>query len=174
MNKKELQSQVSRIKKTIAKILDSDTSLTEKLRTLFREQGITLAAIFTAIGIIISTMVVLLTGGGGSGEGAPTNNKKKLISWFKDKLKCLSDALKRLAEKAVAALPGIIGSVFAAVLNFLTKTDGFVFVVGAVATSIYTQTTQSLAWDSKFYWEKDQSHLLRHMICTKISTSILS
>ena len=62
-----LQSQVSRIKET-SKILDSNTSLAEKLRTLFREQVITLAAILTAIGMIISTIVVLLTGGGGSGQ----------------------------------------------------------------------------------------------------------
>ena len=70
-NKKELRSQVSKIKETIAKILDSNTSLIEKLRTLFREQGITLAAIFTAIGMIISTIVVLLTGGGSGGGAAP-------------------------------------------------------------------------------------------------------
>ena len=147
MNKKELQSQVSRIKETIAKILDSDTSLAEKLRTLFREQGITIAAILTAIGMIISTIVVSLTGGGGSGAAPPKN---KLVEWFKDKLKRLSDALKRLAGKAVAALPGIIGSVFGAVLNFLAKAAGFaathvwaflVFVVGLVATWVYTQTT---------------------------------
>ena len=47
------------------------------------------------------------------------------VEWFKDKLKRLSDALKRLAGKAVAALPGIIGSVFGAVLNFLAKAAGF-------------------------------------------------
>ena len=57
-----------RIKETFAKILDSDTSLTEKLRTLFREQGITIAAILTAIRMIISTIVVSLTGGGERGE----------------------------------------------------------------------------------------------------------
>ena len=45
--------------------------------------------------------------------------------WFKDKLKRLSDAFKRLAGKAVGALPGIIGSVFGAVLNFLAKAAGF-------------------------------------------------
>ena len=73
MNKKELQNQISRIKETIAKILNSDTSLAEKLRTLFREQGVTLAAVLTAIGMIISTIFVLLTGGGGSG-GAPSKN----------------------------------------------------------------------------------------------------
>ena len=61
-NKKELRSQVSRIKETIAKILDSDTSLAKKLKTLFREQGITIAAILTAIGMIILTIVVSLTG----------------------------------------------------------------------------------------------------------------
>ena len=37
-NKKELQSQVSRIKETLAKILDSDTSLLEKLRIFLQEQ----------------------------------------------------------------------------------------------------------------------------------------
>ena len=48
INRNKLRSQVSRIKETIAKILDSNTSLrAEKLRTLFREQGIMLAAIFT-------------------------------------------------------------------------------------------------------------------------------
>ena len=120
--------------------MDSNTSLAEKLRTLFREQGITLAAIFTAIGMIISTIVVSLTeGAGGSGGGAPPKDKNKLVKWFKDKLRCLSNALKRLAGKAVGALPGIIGSVFGAVLNFLAKAANFaaqhvwaflVFVVG--------------------------------------------
>ena len=149
MNKKELQSQISRIKETITKILDSDTSLAEKLRTLFREQGITLVAIITAIGMIISTIVVSLTGGGGSsGGGPPPKDNNKLVEWFKDKLKRLSDALKRLAVKAVGALPGIIGSIFGAILNFLAKAAGFaaqhvwaflVFVVGAVAAWVYTR-----------------------------------
>ena len=149
MNKKELQSQISRIKETITKILDSDTSLAEKLRTLFREQGITLVAIITAIGMIISTILVSLTGGGGSsGGGPPPKDNNKLVEWFKDKLKRLSDALKRLAVKAVGALPGIIGSIFGAILNFLAKAAGFaaqhvwaflVFVVGAVAAWVYTR-----------------------------------
>ena len=150
MNKKELQSQISRIKETITKILDSDTSLVEKLRTLFREQGITLVAIFTAIGMIISTIVVSLTGGGGaaSSGGPPPKDNNKLVEWFKDKLKRLSNALKQLAVKAVGALPEIIGSIFGAILNFLAKAAGFaaqhvwtflVFVVGAVATWLYTR-----------------------------------
>ena len=125
-NKKELQSQVSRIKTTIAKILDSNISLTEELRILFREQRITIAAILTAISMIISTIVVSLTGGGGSGGAAsPPKDKNKLVECIKGKLKYLSDTFKRLEGKAVAALPGIIGSVFGAVLSFLAKAVTF-------------------------------------------------
>ena len=48
---------------TIAKVLDKDTSLGEKIRTLFREQGITIASILTAIGMAIGVLVeALLTG----------------------------------------------------------------------------------------------------------------
>ena len=100
--------------------------------------------------MIISPIAVSLTGGGsGGGAASPTKDKNKLVEWFKDKLKRLSDALKRLVGKAVAALPGIIGSIFKAFLN-LAKTAGFavthvwaflVFIIGAVAAWIYTQTT---------------------------------
>ena len=123
INRKKFPSQVSRIKETIIKILDSDTSLDEKLRTLFREQGITLAAILTIIGMIISTTVLSLTGG--AGGTSPQKDKNKLVEWVKDKLKCWSDSLKYWEGKAVGTLPGIFGSVFEAVLNFLDKAAGF-------------------------------------------------
>ena len=59
---------------TIAKVLDKDTSLGEKIRTLFREQGITIASILTAIRMAIRVLVEALlpgsaataSGGGGS------------------------------------------------------------------------------------------------------------
>ena len=47
-------------KETIAKVLDKDTSLGEKIRTLFREQGITIASILTAIGMAIGVLVEAL------------------------------------------------------------------------------------------------------------------
>ena len=81
-----------------------------------------------------------------------STKRTSFVEWVKDKLKHLSNALKRLAGKAVAALPRIIGSVFGAVLNFLTKAAGFAathvctfitFVVGLVATWVFTQTTRS-------------------------------
>ena len=52
-------------------MLDKDTSLGEKIRTLFREQGITIASILTAIGMAIGVLVeALLLGGGAAAEVA--------------------------------------------------------------------------------------------------------
>ena len=65
---------------TIAKVLDKDTSLGEKIRTLFREQGITIASILTGIGMAIGVLVeALLPGSGGaiSGGGEPPPKDEK-------------------------------------------------------------------------------------------------
>ena len=51
--KGRLKSQITSFKETIAKMLDKDISLGEKIRTLFREQGITIASILTAIGMAL-------------------------------------------------------------------------------------------------------------------------
>ena len=58
--KGRLKSQITSFKETIAKVLDKDTSLGEKIRTLFREQGITIASILTAIGMAIGVLVEAL------------------------------------------------------------------------------------------------------------------
>ena len=44
-------------KETIAKVLDKDTSLGEKIRALFREQGIMITSIHTAIGMAIEYLL---------------------------------------------------------------------------------------------------------------------
>ena len=54
--------------------------IAEKIRTLFREQRITIASILTAIGMVISVLVeVLLPGGsgveGGGGKTLPEDEK---------------------------------------------------------------------------------------------------
>ena len=130
----ELQTQVARIKQTIEKIKDPNISFTEKVRILLREQFITLiASIWAIISTIAATIIAIVTGGGGSGGtgggesgGKPPKDKKnKLKKWVKDVLQRLANALKRLAGKAAAALPGIIGSVIGAVLNYLSKAVGF-------------------------------------------------
>ena len=58
--KGRLYNQITSFKETIAKVLDKDTSLAEKIRTLFREQGITIASILTAIGMAIGVLVEAL------------------------------------------------------------------------------------------------------------------
>ena len=70
-NWKDIQTQVARIKQTIAKVLDQDTSLAEGIRTLFCEQGITIFTILTALSMTISMIVLAVTGafGGGVGTG---------------------------------------------------------------------------------------------------------
>ena len=74
-------------------MLDKDTSLAEKIRMLFREQGITIASIFTAIGMVISVLVeALLPGGNGTlvGGKPPLKDEKGLKEWIRNKLKALS------------------------------------------------------------------------------------
>ena len=58
--KDRLKNQITNFKETIVKVLDKDTSLAEKIQMLFREQGITIASILTAIGMAISVLVEAL------------------------------------------------------------------------------------------------------------------
>ena len=68
--KGRLKNQITSFHETIAKVLDKDTSLGEKIRTLFREQGIMIASILTAIRMAIGVLVEALLPGGGGGAGA--------------------------------------------------------------------------------------------------------
>ena len=64
--KGRLANQITSFKETIAKVLDKDTSLGEKIQTFCREQGITIASILMVIGMGISVLIeALLPGGGG-------------------------------------------------------------------------------------------------------------
>ena len=49
----DLQTQVARIKQTIEKVFDQNTSLAERIRTFFRGQGITIFSILTALSMTI-------------------------------------------------------------------------------------------------------------------------
>ena len=64
--KGRLRNQITSFCETTAKVLDGNTSLGEKIRTLFREQGITISSMLTAIGMAIGVLVeALLPSGGG-------------------------------------------------------------------------------------------------------------
>ena len=64
-NREALRTQISHIKETIQRILYRDTTLGERIWTLFREQGITIVSIITAITMAISTLLLVITGGAG-------------------------------------------------------------------------------------------------------------
>ena len=121
--KGRLKNQIMSFKETIAKVLDKDTSLGEKIRTLFREQGITIASILTAIGMAIGVLVEALlpcgdatTASGGGGE-PPPKDEKGLKGWIRNKPKVLASLLGKLGMKAAEALPGIIGGIISWILN---------------------------------------------------------
>ena len=130
--KGRLKNQIMSFKETIAKVLDKDTSLGEKIRTLFREQGITIASILMAIGMAIGVLVeALLRGGGaaaasGGGGEPPPKDEKGLKGWIRNKLKALASLLGRLGIKAAEALPGIIGGIISWILNRAKDVEGWV------------------------------------------------
>ena len=123
-SREALRSQISRIRETITRLINEDTTLAERIRTLFREQGITIVSILTALGMVISTLVLAISGG--SAVVVPTPpSKGGLREWVKKYLHALGRVLAKLAAKAGAALPGIIGSVVGWLLNLLSKTAGW-------------------------------------------------
>ena len=105
------------------KFLDKETgTLGERIRTLFQEQGITILSILTAVGMTIGVLIEALLGGpsasGPTSGGTTTSDKKGgAREWIKNKLKALSQLLGKLADKALASLPGIIGSILSWILN---------------------------------------------------------
>ena len=121
-NKEELRGQINRIKETINKVLKEDTTLRERLKTLFKEQGITIVSILTAIGMIIGVIVqaVIPTTGGGTTTPKPPS-KEGVKDWVKKQLHNLARLLANLAGKAAAALPGVIGSIVSWLLSATGK-----------------------------------------------------
>ena len=67
-------------------------------KTLFREQGITIASILKAIGMAIGVLVEALLPGGGAatasgGREPPPKDEKGLKEWIRNKLKALASLL---------------------------------------------------------------------------------
>ena len=126
--KGRLKNQITSFKETIAKVLDKDTSLGEKIRTLFREQGIMITSILMAIGMAIGVLVEALLPAAmvsGSGE-TPPKDEKGLKEWVRSKLKALTLLLGKLGMKAAEALPSIIGGIISWILNRAKDVVGWV------------------------------------------------
>ena len=150
--KGEASKQISQIRGSITKFLDKETgTLGERIRTLFKEQGITIVSILTAVGMTIEVLIEALLGGSTS-VSAPTSGstpadggdkKGGAREWIKNKLKALSQLLGKLADKALASLPGIIGSIISWILNRAKEVVGWLSqnlwaLITGVGVLVYT------------------------------------
>ena len=121
--KRRYSNQIYQLRESITKFLDKETgTLGERIRTLFKEQGATIVSILTAVGMAIGALIEALLGGLSvsttASESTTTSDRKGgAREWIKNKLKALSQLLGKLADKALAALPGIIGSILSWILN---------------------------------------------------------
>ena len=142
-------NQIYQIRESIMKFLDKETgTLGERIRTLFKEQGITIISILTALGMTLGVLIEALLGGPSistptSQSTTTSDTKGGVREWIKNKLKALSSLLGKLAAKAGAALPGIIGSIVAWLLNHAKEVVGWLSnnlwaLITGVGVLIYT------------------------------------
>ena len=148
--KGDASKQINQIKESITKFLHKETrTLGERIRTLFKEQDITIVSILTAVGMAIGVLIEALLGSptvstttsgstsGGDGKGGGARE------WIKNKLKVLSQLLGKLADKALASLPRIIGSIISWILNRAKEVVGWLSqnlwaLITGVGALIYT------------------------------------
>ena len=87
-------------------------------------------SILTAVGMTIGVLIEALLGGPSvsaptSGDTTTSDKKGGAREWIKNKLKTLSQLLGKLADKASASLPGIIGSIISWILNRAKEVVGW-------------------------------------------------
>ena len=129
--------------------MDKETgTVGERIRTLFKEQGITIVSILTAIGMAVGVLIEAVLAGpsasnpksGGTSGGDKKGGAKE---WIKSKLKALSQQSGKLADKVLASLPGIIGSMLSWILNRAKEVVGWLSqnlwaIITGVGVLIYT------------------------------------
>ena len=143
----KFRSQFQRIKQTINKMLNEDMTLGEQIQTLFREQGITIVSIITALGLTISMIVEAILSAAKSAikptptpTPSPTPKPKPkpkptpdppepepgIKGWVKQQLRNIANLLLKLADKMLVALPGIIGTIVNFILKAASNAVGFI------------------------------------------------
>ena len=142
-------NQIYQIRESIMKFLDRETgTLGERIRTLFKEQGIMIISILTALGMTLGVLIEALLGGPSTStstsQSTTTSDKKGgAREWIKNKLKALSQLLEKSADKASASLPVIIGSIISWILNRAKEVVGWLSqnlwaLITGVGVLIYT------------------------------------
>ena len=149
--KGEASKQINQIRESITKFFDKEMgTLGERTRTLFKEQGITIVSMLTVVGMAIGVLTearlgfpsvtTTTTSGGTSGGDGKVGGARE---WIKNKLKALSQLPGKLADKALASLPGIIGSIISWILNRAKEVIGWLSqnlwaLITGVGVLIYT------------------------------------
>ena len=146
----KVRNSLQRLQRSIENFIDSDDTLGNRVRTLFRREGVTIASLLTAIGMTIAAVVEGIVLATRSTVSAVTPKPpapkpkppkpdvpdtpieppkppeppkpKTWTDWLKDQLQKIANLLLKLGDKALIALPGIIG----AVVNFVLKSAGAV------------------------------------------------
>ena len=170
----KFRSQFQRIKQTIDKMLHQDLTLGEQIQTLFREQGITIASVITALGLAIGMIVqgILSTAKSivnptpspkPTPKPDPTPKPKPkptptteptpepgIKGWIKQQLQKIANLLSKVADKMLIALPGIIGSVVSFILKAASTAVGFIsehlwLLIVALVGLLYNYLSSSLS-----------------------------
>ena len=146
-------NQIYQIRESIMKFLDKEKgTLGERIRTLFKEQGITIVSILTALEMALGVLIEALLGGPSASTptsgGTTTSDKQLKVKGgarerIKNKLKALSKLLGKLADKALASLPEIIGSIISWTLNRAKEVIGWLSqnlwaLITGVGVLVYT------------------------------------
>ena len=144
----KVRNSLQHLRQSIENFIDSDSTLGNRVRALFRREGVTIASLLTAVGMTIVAVVegiVLATRSAVSAvtpapKPKPPGPKPKpdtpieppkppeppkpktWTDWLKDQIQKIANLLLKLGDKALIALPGIIG----AVVNFVLKSAGAV------------------------------------------------
>ena len=148
--KGEASKQINQIRGSMTKFLDKETgTLGERIRTLFKEQGITIVSILTAVGMTIGVLIEALLGGPSTtstptSQSTTTSDKKGgAREWIKNKLKALLQLLGKLADRALASFTRIIGSILSWILNRAKEVIGWLSqnswaLITGVGVLVYT------------------------------------
>ena len=168
----KFRSQFQRIKQTVDKMLHQDLTLGEQIQTLFREQGITIASVITALGLAIGMIINSILSAAKSivnptpspkptPKPDPTPKPKPkptpeptpepgIKGWIKQQLRNIANLLSKVADKMLIALPGIIGSAVSFVLKAASTAVGFIsehlwLLIVALVGLLYNYLSSSLS-----------------------------
>ena len=134
------RTQTERIKDIIS---DKRRSLGDRIKELFRKEGVTIASLVTAVGMTIAAIALGIANAlkkviptPTPGPTPPGPPKPNIPDKIRDVLKKFGRFLLDLAKKGAAALPGLIGTIVSFILKTAGQAVGFLaehLVLGLIA-----------------------------------------